>query len=134
MESPTQSPKDALGIILNAQTDEAKTIPIKPVGKVRRGNRRAPKVVDLTLRHYANHGLVDRTKEKIKKAKQEYKAEEKKIREKVFRHNHEGIAEHGIAWNHMNRKQKETRFKELLMSDQRMPPVVIEWAMERGLM
>lgn len=134
MENATPSPKDALGTILDIQAEEAATIPVTPVGKVRRGNRRSPSVVDLTLRHYAGHGRTDRAKEKLKKAKQEYKAEEKKIRENVFRYNHEGITKHGIAWNHMNRKQREVRFKELLMSDQRMPKEVIEWAQQRGLM
>jgi hypothetical protein len=125
---------DALGKIIDVQAEEAKAIPVTPVGRVRRGNRRSPKVVDLTLRHYAGHGLGDKTKEKLKKANKEYKAEEKKIREGVFKYNHEGIAKHGIAWNHMNRKQREARFKELLMSDQRMPPEVIGWAKQRGLM
>lgn len=133
---PDSPPKtlDALAVILSAQAEEAATIPVKPVGKVRRGNRRPPKVVDLTLHHYANHGLSDNARKASEKANREYKAEERKVREGVFKYNYEGIAKHGIAWNHMNRKQREARFKELLMSDNKMPKEVIAWAKERGMM
>ena len=89
--------------------------------------------VDLTLRHYANYGGGKKLNKQLEKAQQEYKENSKKARKKIFNYNHDGIAEHGLSWNHMNRKQREKWFKEMLRSDQRVPSEALAWAKERGL-
>lgn len=124
---------DALSVIMDAQQEIAKTIPIPLVGQTRRGDLRMVAQVDLTDRHYAGHGQRNRRKEELKKAKQEHKLTEGKLRRNIYEYNFNGIAEHGLAFNHMNAHQKREWFKRLVMSDARIPQEALQWGRDRGL-
>lgn len=113
---------NALNLIIDAQTENAKDIPF--------GRH---KLVDLTIRHYAGHGRKVGN-EALKNAKTEYKENSKKARHTIYLHNFNGIAEHGLPWKHMNRIQKLRWFREMLLSDAKMPKEVVAWAKKRKLM
>lgn len=89
--------------------------------------------VDLTLRHYAGHGIKDKNKEQLKAAKKELKEADKKLRNDIYLYNFRGIAEHGLAFNHMGASQKREWLKRLIMSDTRIPPEALKWGKDRGL-
>jgi hypothetical protein len=107
--------------IIAIQAENAKDIPLSPHTQV-----------DM---HFREWGYRRPTKSKaLEKAKKDYKEANKKVRQGIFKYNSEGIAKYGKAWIHMNASEKLARYKELLMSDSRMPPPVIEWAIKRGYM
>lgn len=129
MEPMPLAPNDALGRIIDAVN--ANPSPWPMVGREDKGTLRPAKQVDL---HNPNQGIAKRKSKRYAEAKAEYKEANRKVREDIFKHNFEGIAEHGIAWNHMGRAQRMATYKKLLMSNERMPKEVVQWAVERGLM
>lgn len=124
---------DALSLIIDKQQEVAKTIPISLVGQPWHDYLRPPAIVDLTVRHYAGHGTKNKAKERLKKAKRDHKIADKKLRKDIYEYNFNGIAEHGLAWNHMNASQKREWFKRMVMSDTRIPNEALQWGKDRGL-